>query len=96
MVERTSRRRVGAEPRSATGREWEVFVRANESSPLQSVGSVSAPDPETAHEQATDLFAWAATELWLCPAAEVVRYVSHDLDDAAHGHEDADAAPPEP
>ncbi|WP_255198737.1 Htur_1727 family rSAM-partnered candidate RiPP [Halorarius litoreus] len=83
MVERTSLTRVDDHPRTATGREWEVFVRESESAPLRSVGSVTAPTSEAAHEQASALFAWYATELWLCPADEVVRYTSHDLAAAA-------------
>lgn len=83
MAERTSRTRVGDHPRAAEGREWEVFVRERASAPLQSVGSVTAPTADGAHELASQLFAWQATDLWLCPADEVVRYAAHDLDDAS-------------
>lgn len=86
MVDRTSLTRVGESPRTATGREWEVFVREQESAPLRAVGSVTAPTPDAAYDLASDLFAWHATELWLCPADEVVRYADHDLDDAVHGN----------
>jgi rSAM-partnered protein len=83
MVDRTRLVRVGDYPRAATDREWEVFVRETETEPLRAVGSVTAPDVDAAYELATDLFAWQATELWLCPADAVSRYATHDLDDAA-------------
>ena len=96
MVERTKLVRVGDYPRAATDREWEVFVRETESAPLQAVGSVTAPDAEVAHELAADLFAWQATELWLCPADEVLRYGTHDLDDTVHEPADAQDDDPSP
>jgi rSAM-partnered protein len=61
------------EPRDAVTREWEVFVRQADSAPLTHVGSVSAPSPAIAREQAERLFDWTATVLWLCPADEVER-----------------------
>ncbi|WP_255151256.1 Htur_1727 family rSAM-partnered candidate RiPP [Halorarius halobius] len=83
MVERESRQRVGDHPRAAERPEWEVFVREKEGAPLRSVGSVSAQTADAAHEAATRLFAWDAPEVWVCPADEVVRYSTHDLDDDA-------------
>jgi rSAM-partnered protein len=93
MVERTRLVPVGDYPRAATDREWEVFVRESESAPLRAVGSVTAPDVDVAYELAADLFAWQATELWLCPADAVSRYTTHDLDDVAREDDDATATP---
>lgn len=73
MAENETRRLAGA------GSEWEVFVREAETDPLQHVGSVSAPSAEVAREEATDLFAWCATDVWLCPAAETRRYSTRSL-----------------
>ena len=67
------------EPRSSTGREWEVFCREQESEPLTHVGSVSAPTAAVAREQASTLFGHAAAALWLCPADETVRVQASDL-----------------
>jgi rSAM-partnered protein len=84
MVEKAERSEVGTEPRGDPTREWEVFVREDADDPLRHVGSVSAPDAEIAHEQASRLFAWYAEGLWLCPAEEVHRFSTHDLgEDAA-------------
>lgn len=68
-------------PRATTGREWEVFVREDEASPLQHAGSVTAPDPEFAREQATQLFGWSTSQLWLCPADEIERLGDSRLED---------------
>ncbi|MFC3476737.1 Htur_1727 family rSAM-partnered candidate RiPP [Halobacterium litoreum] len=73
------RTRVADEPRSATGREWEVFVRADADGPLKHVGSVTAGDADDAHERAETLFGWTARDVWLCPADETARYTSHEL-----------------
>lgn len=96
MVEKARRERVGEEPRadadpSAPGadREWEVFVRDDGSDPLRHVGSLTAPDVETAREQSARLFAWYADDLWLCPADEVARFSTHRLA-SADGDEAAD------
>ncbi|WP_135822812.1 Htur_1727 family rSAM-partnered candidate RiPP [Halostella litorea] len=83
MVEKARRNEVGDNPRGGDGREWEVFVREDADEPMQHVGSVSAPSPEVAHEQATRLFAWFATDVWICPADETHRFSTHDLDDEA-------------
>ncbi|WP_276273885.1 Htur_1727 family rSAM-partnered candidate RiPP [Haloarcula litorea] len=83
MVEKARRSAVGDHPRGGDAREWEVFVREAQSEPMRHVGSVSAPTVEVAHEQATRLFAWFADDVWLCPAAEVSRFSTHDLDDDA-------------
>ncbi|WP_232701771.1 Htur_1727 family rSAM-partnered candidate RiPP [Halobacterium wangiae] len=73
------RTRVLETPRSATGREWEVFVRADARGPLKHVGSVTAADADDAHERAATLFDWTATDVWLCPAEETRRYTTHRL-----------------
>lgn len=82
-MEKAARSTVGAYPRGGDQREWEVFVREDDDTPMRHVGSVSAPTPEIAHEQATRLFAWFATDVWLCPADETRRFSTHDLDDEA-------------
>jgi rSAM-partnered protein len=73
------RTRVGDAPRSATGREWEVFVREAAGDPLKHVGSVTAAKADTAHEHASQLFDWTARDIWLCPADETCRYTTHSL-----------------
>jgi rSAM-partnered protein len=83
MVEKPERSRVGDHPRDATEDEWELFVREDDDDGLRYVGSVTAPNAEIAHEQATKLFAWYADEIWVCRAADVHRFSTHDLDDDA-------------
>lgn len=83
MVEKTERARVGDHPRSDRETEWEVFVRDDTDGLLRHVGSITAPDVDVAYGQATKLFAWYADDLWLCPAAAVHRFSTHDLDRAA-------------
>lgn len=80
MVAKAERFLVGEYPRSATEREWELFVREQEADPLRHVGSVTAPTAEIAHEQASKLFGWYATDIWVCPADEMHRFATHDLD----------------
>ncbi|AAG19559.1 MULTISPECIES: Htur_1727 family rSAM-partnered candidate RiPP [Halobacterium] len=74
------RTRVTDEPRSATGREWEVFVRADADAPLKHVGSVTAGTADTAHEHASSLFDWVARSIWVCPADETQRYTTGGVD----------------
>lgn len=81
MVEKARRSKGGEEPRGGDAREWEVFVRDTEDDPLRHVGSVTAPSAEIANEQASRLFAWYATDLWLCPADETRRYSTRSLGD---------------
>jgi rSAM-partnered protein len=76
------RTRVENAPRSATGREWEVFVREGDDDPLKHVGSVTAATADTAHEHASSLFEWAARDVWLSPADETQRYTTHALGEA--------------
>ncbi len=71
MVEKAQRSRLDTDPRDD---EWEVFARDDDSSPARHIGSVTAPDADAAHEQATQLFAWYADEVWVCPATELRRY----------------------
>jgi len=73
MSERAERVRTDA-PRATTGQEWEVFVREAGADPLTHAGSLTAPTREIAREQATQLFGWSATDVWLCPADEVERF----------------------
>jgi rSAM-partnered protein len=80
MVEKPNRSLVGERPRGAVDPEWEVFVRDDETTSLQHVGSVSAPSAAVAYEEAAKLFAWYATDVWICPAEEVRRYSTHSLD----------------
>lgn len=94
-----TRSAVGDHPRGGETREWEVLVREAASDPMHHVGSVSAPSAAVAHEQAARLFAWTATDVWLCPAGEVRRFSTHDLDDdatPAPGPEARASAEPEP
>lgn len=79
MVERPERGRLGDGDRAPRGREWEVFVREDGADPMRHVGSVRAPDPEAAHQVASRLCSWYATDIWICPSAAVDRYTSHDL-----------------
>ncbi|QLD91050.1 rSAM-partnered protein [Natronomonas salina] len=79
MVERPDRDRVDDGDRAPRGREWEVFVRESAGEPLHHAGSVRAPTPDDAHDLASRLFAWYASDLWICPSAAVSRYTSHDL-----------------
>jgi len=81
------------EPRGDGTPEWEVFLREDHTEPLRHVGSVSAPTESAAQEQASSLFGWAATTLWLCPAAEVTRLTDRDLG-AEVGSRGADAPTP--
>ncbi|WP_256290617.1 Htur_1727 family rSAM-partnered candidate RiPP [Halobellus inordinatus] len=78
------------EPRSDATPGWEVFLRSEESEPLQHVGSVTAPSEAVAREQATSLFEWTAHTLWLCRADDVARFTNRDL-----GETHVDDAPPE-
>ena len=84
MVEKTDRTAGPGGPRSADGRRFEVFVREAEADPLRHVGTVAAPTPDAAHEEASELFARYARDVWVCPAEETHRYSAESLagDDA--------------
>ena|SRR6056297_107717 len=85
MVEKTDRTGGSDGARSADGRRFEVFVREEEADPLRHVGTVAAPTPDAAHEEASKLFAWYARDVWVCPAEETHRYSAESLagDEAA-------------
>lgn len=83
MVDTPDRYRVREYPRDAMEHEWEVFVREVDTEPLRHVGSVSAHSADVAYEKATKLFAWYATDIWVCPARTVYRYTTETLDEQA-------------
>lgn len=83
MVEKSDREKVPSGRRAPDGREWEVFIRDEASDPLRHVGSVRAPGPDHAHESASRLFGWYATDIWVVPADTVHRYVGETLSDDA-------------
>lgn len=86
MVEKTDRTAGSNGPRSADGRRFEVFVREEEADPLRHVGTVAAPTPDAAHEEASKLFAWYARDVWVCPADKTRRYSAESLaEDVANG-----------
>ncbi len=78
--------------RSTDGRRFEVFVREAEADPLRHVGTVEAPTPDAAHEEASALFARSARDIWVCPADETHRYVAEPLADGRGDTGDATAA----
>ena len=79
--------RTSTGSRSADGRRFEVFIRETESESLRHVGTVAAPTPETAHEEAAALFGWTARDIWVCPAESTHRYTTEPLaaDDDTNG-----------
>ncbi len=91
MVEKTERTAGSSGPRSADGRRFEVFVREAEPDPLRHVGTVAAPTPDVAHEEASKLFAWYARDVWVCPAEETHRYSAGSPADDTRS--DSDASP---
>ena len=93
MVEKTDRAGDLNGPRSADGRRFEVFVREAESDPLRHVGTVAAPTPDAAHEEASKLFAWYARDVWVCPASETHRYSAESLSEASGETDDATDTP---
>ncbi|GAB3412825.1 hypothetical protein GCM10027435_06000 [Haloparvum alkalitolerans] len=84
MVEKATRTEEAA-PRATTERRWEVFVREAAAEPLEHVGTIAAPDPDTAHEEAGKLFAWYARDVWVCPSDETHRYSTYSLAEGAEG-----------
>ena len=79
MVETTDRTAVSGGSRAADGRRFEVFIREAEADPLRHVGTVAAPTPDVAHEEATTLFGRYARDVWVCPADETHRYAAESL-----------------
>lgn len=96
MVETTERTATKGGPRSADGRRFEVFVRETESDPLRHVGTVAAPTPDVAHEEASKLFAWYARDVWVCPAEETHRYSASSLVDEEDSEGEAAATDSDP
>ena len=96
MVETTERTATKGGPRSADGRRFEVFVRETESDPLRHVGTVAAPTPDVAHEEASKLFAWYARDVWVCPAEETHRYSASSLADEQRSEDEATATDSDP
>lgn len=92
MVEKPERERVPSGRRAPTGREWEVFLRDDPGDPLRHVGSVRAFDADEAHESASRLFGWYATDIWVTPADEVHRYVADSLSDESEPVDSADGS----
>ncbi|WP_049923705.1 Htur_1727 family rSAM-partnered candidate RiPP [Halopiger djelfimassiliensis] len=88
MVEKARRSRIDSAERGNPTRQWEVFVRHEESDPMRHVGSVAAASATEAHEHASRLFGWYAADLWLCPADEVERYSTRGLESAAEERAD--------
>ena len=93
MVEKTDRTGGSNGARSADGRRFEVFVREEEADPLRHVGTVAAPTPDAAHEEASKLFAWYARDVWVCPADETHRYSAESLAGEEADAETDDAEP---
>lgn len=83
MTEQPRRWTVSDRARSATGREWEVFLRSERGEPLCHVGSVTAADDEGAYEHATRLFGSDTRDVWVCPTGSVSRYAAEPIDDRA-------------
>lgn len=93
MVEKTDRTAGSSGPRSADGRRFEVFVREEGADPLRHVGTVAAPTPDVAHEEASKLFAWYARDVWVCPAEETHRYSAESLADDERSSDAASTSP---
>ncbi|WP_293030550.1 Htur_1727 family rSAM-partnered candidate RiPP [Natronococcus sp.] len=93
MVEKTVRSRVDGESSGSSPR-WEVFVRDEASDPLTYAGSVVVADGETAHEHASRLFGWYAVEVRVCPADEVERYSSREIEPEVDDRDSGDEADP--
>ena len=71
--------RASTGSRSADGRRFEVFVRETAAESLRHVGTVAAPTPETAHEEAAALFGWTARDIWVCPTESTPRHTTEPL-----------------
>ncbi len=82
-LEKSTRARVGEEPRGDPLPEWDVFVREDAGGVMRHVGSVSAPTPEKAHEHASRLFGWFADDVWVCESSEIHRFSTHSLGEPA-------------
>ena len=76
---------------------FEVFQQDREGQPHRNVGSVHAPDPEMAMQNARDVFVRrpACLSLWVVPAAAILsktvqELLEESLQDALSSHEPAD------
>ncbi|WP_280537429.1 Htur_1727 family rSAM-partnered candidate RiPP [Halopenitus sp. POP-27] len=78
----TATRSAEGSPRSTTDPRWEVFVREDVDDQMTHVGTIAAPTPDVAHEEAGKLFAWYARDVWVTPAAETYRYSTSTLGEA--------------
>ena len=94
MVEKADRRKVEHDAQDGSPSEWEVFCRDEPSDPLRHVGSVVADDADEAHDHASRLFGWYATDIWVCPAESVTRFSARA--DESEGGEGDDAGAAEP
>ena len=94
MAERPDRGRIDDEKRAPAGREWEVFVREAGDDAMVHAGSVRARTAETAHDLAERLFAWCATDIWLCPADETRRFAAREMADDTHDEGEGHAEGP--
>ncbi|WP_256335741.1 Htur_1727 family rSAM-partnered candidate RiPP [Halopenitus persicus] len=92
----TATRSAETAPRATTERRWEVFVREDADDPLTHVGTIAAPSPEVAHEEASTLFAWYARDLWVCPADETYRYSAETLGAEYEDTDDPEEMPGDP
>lgn len=95
MVEKATRS-PEASPRATTERRWEVFVREAVDDPLEHVGTIAAPSPDVARQEASKLFAWYARDLWICPADEMHRYSTDTLGEDGTAGEDGTESGGEP
>jgi ring-1,2-phenylacetyl-CoA epoxidase subunit PaaB len=62
------------EPGSDQWPLWEVFTQAKDGAPHEHAGSVHAPDPEIALQNARDVYArrGEAVSVWVVPSAAIV------------------------
>ncbi|SEH45935.1 rSAM-partnered protein, Htur_1727 family [Halopenitus malekzadehii] len=96
----TATRSTEGSPRSTADPRWEVFVREDVDGQMTHVGTIAAPTPDVAHEEAGKLFAWYARDVWVTPADETYRYSTStlgeayedDVDDGAAGDAGGDEA----
>ncbi|GAA0204513.1 Htur_1727 family rSAM-partnered candidate RiPP [Halobaculum roseum] len=89
MADTDRRTRVEA-ARADDAPEWEVFGRESPADPLRHAGSVTAPSPDVAHEQANTLFPDAST-LWLIRSDRIERFAERDLGAEYEGDAEVEA-----
>ena len=68
------------EPGSDQWPLWEVFTQAKDGAPHEHAGSVHAPDPEIALQNARDVYARRreAVSIWVVPSAAIVASSTED------------------